>query len=236
MIGLGSWLTAVSFVIVNTGAAAPVEWSSHFLLIAQSSRNRVEDRAVDGYQADDVQAARLMLYVLDAFYPIAESDFRSRRYRVLPDTSARDFERAAQTLASLAKPVKCRAQVDASALAIVCQSEPPPRTESERITQENHTKARTVFADRMIKNHAPVAATDVVYRLTDGRFSMAVTLSVLRQWRRDYIVDGHAMTLAHLDNSAVEPEPGFAGTIALRGDDELLDSLDLRVDAKQGGP
>jgi hypothetical protein len=66
---------------------------------------------------------------------------------------------------------------------------------------------------------------EVVYRLTDGRGAIPTRVSVLRVWRRDYIVVGEAMTFALLDSSVVEPDPGFSGTIVLQPGDDVLDAL-----------
>jgi hypothetical protein len=165
-----------------------------------------------------------MLYVLDAFYPDARLDFRSRSYRVVPDSRQWNFEGASHVLAAAAKPVRCAASPDGAELVVKCRSEPPPHSYSERVTRENYERARTAFVNRIIESHAPVAAGDVIYKITDLRSSMAASLSVLRCWKRDYIVDDHAMTLALLDSSVVEPEAGFAGTIVLRPDADMLDA------------
>jgi hypothetical protein len=176
-------------------------------------------------ETHDVQAARLMLYVLDAFYPDNSVDFRSRSYRVLPESAPTSFDRGSQLLAALSKPVQCSAQREGPTLSVTCRSEPPARTDAERESRANHVRARLAFVNGVVKRHSDTTEADLIYRLTDGRSGMPVSLSVLRRWSRDYIVADHAMTLARQDSGVVEPDPGFAGTIVLRGDDEMLDSL-----------
>jgi hypothetical protein len=162
---------------------------------------------------DEVHVARLMLFVFDVFYPDPAMDFRSRR----------------------AKPLQCKGFVDGVALSVECRTEPPARSAAERSTQTNYARAPTSFADALVRRHAPANAADIVYQITDDRSSMAVPLSVLRQWRADYLFE-HAMTLAYLDSAVVQPEPGFAGTIVIKGDAEFLDSLHFTFDSSAPAP
>jgi hypothetical protein len=158
--------------------------------------------------AIDEQAARVALAALFAAIP-SYQDLDDRHLRVAPDAALLPIESAARLLASMPKPLVCRADNVGGTLVVTCEllaaagDGERELFEFRRASEAEHGRPFDHLTERYGEGDHLVAVF--------GRANLAcVPRSAVRQWSHDYQIDFSGSRSDDAHNPLVRNEPQYA--------------------------